>query len=706
MNSLSEMVHDERSRVREPAIKAVVALVGREEPGDENLALRYLASALEQAGHRPHIVSLGGPMTLLRAVQRVIELDPVVVGLSLADADTAIDGLAFVRCLRKGGYRGHVTCGGALATIGRHEILAKHPGIDSIIRHDGEAPLTELVERVAHSLCVDDLPAITTRAGDGLPAAVTNPTAIRIQPLHPNPLPRLLGLPVARMVASRGCPGRCSYCSPAAIQKQAVSEGLAAGHCLEDLQAAGVGGTRRRSVESVADEIAQLYHDAGARVFHMLDDNMLSGPTATVEQWLRELISALEQRKVGKIAVSMQAEPVTLTPRVLDLLERLGVIRIAAGVEALTQEQLSALGRKGEPRTHRALLMDLRRRGMVPVFNSLVVHPRASAEGIAAELDALETLRGVHYDAFAMAIYPGTLAHNRLADQDCVTGGLLGLGYDIRDPVVSRFRALLIQLRLQAIRRYGINVFAHDVGLNIALARHFGLASHGESLEAEYESVFADVNTVRLRAWRSALAIAQADLDLQQRTSAAASLVLSLREQLKPLWRRLDRIQTRLEAVCPGSPRRSNLLVASALAAGVTLFLGAASCDSAPADTGLMAGSGGASHVGGSSATQAGGAGGTGGSGFTVPNTSNDAGGCAATQQAQAIDMVTQACTGTCDYGIVIDAQGNATDIVYEGGGAVPAEVRTCYLEALAGHRFPCLAGDTIINQCVIVCLF
>jgi|GEM_PF-3357642 len=72
----------------------------------------------------------------------------------------------------------------------------------------------------------------------------------------------------------------------------------------------------------------------------------------------------------------------------------------------------------GTPATvNRELLLDLRERGIVPVFNSLVVHPQASVDGISAELDALETLEGVHYDAFAMAIYPGTLAHHRLAER-------------------------------------------------------------------------------------------------------------------------------------------------------------------------------------------------------------------------------------------------------------------------------------------------
>ena len=104
-----------------------------------------------------------------------------------------------------------------------------------------------------------------------------------------------------------------------------------------------------------------------------------------------------------------------------------------------------------------------------------------------------------------------------------------------------------------------------------------------------------------------------------------------------------------------------------------------------------------------------GGSSGFGGSQLALGGSSSfDAGlDCAETQKQQMFNMAEQNCSmSVCDYGVVIDAQGNATDIVLDGGGTVPDEVRTCYLEALGQHPFPCLAGDTVMNQCVIVCLF
>jgi anaerobic magnesium-protoporphyrin IX monomethyl ester cyclase len=711
-----------RTRASSSSSSLTVALVGREQPGDENLALRYLAAALKRAGHRPLIVPLCGPADILDAVAIIQKSGASLVGVSVSDADVAIDSLAFLRYLRKSGYTGHVTCGGALATLGRHELLDKHPEIDSIVRYDGEMPLVLLAHRLAQQLAFDDVPAITTRAGDGPPAPVVDRTPICIEPVHPNPLPRIIGLPVARLVASRGCPGRCSYCSPAAIQREAVREGLAAGHSAEALRRAGVGGTRRRAPADLADEIARLYHESGARLFHMLDDNMLSGAPELNEWWLATLITELQRRNVGRIAWSLQAEPSSLTPRVLDLLQQLGVVRIAVGVEALTAEQLRALGRNGDVGAHRRLLEELKRRAIVAVFNSLLVHPEATVAGIEAELDALSTLQGIHFDAFAMAIYPGTLAHHRLADADRVTGGLLGLHYRIADPAVARFRAALIQLRVQGIRRYGINVFAHDVGLNLALARHFGLNGYAAGLQHALDDAMREMNELRVGAWRQALAMAQTELTIEARQQAVWSLIASVRRDLAPIWQCFDRVQLRLEASAPPVSRRSNLLVMSALAAGVTLLVGPSACGGI---VGLDAGNAGLGGAGAGAMAGAGGTVGTGGStahagGSTAAATSSV---CSADQKTQQQTDVTSyvdqacglpttyyGCPSAPAYGIVIDAQGHATDIVVESDAGVPPltdELRSCYLEALAPHTFPCLAGDTaeIWTVCV-VCLF
>jgi len=154
--------------------KADVVLLGREREGDENLALRYLAAALEKAGHRPHILPLCGPPDFSGAADLILRKDPVLVGLSISDGDMAIDALAFARYLRGRGYSGHLTCGGTLATLIRHELLERHQGIDSVIRHAGEVPIVELADILAAGKSLEGVPGMTTREGDGAPAPVAD----------------------------------------------------------------------------------------------------------------------------------------------------------------------------------------------------------------------------------------------------------------------------------------------------------------------------------------------------------------------------------------------------------------------------------------------------------------------------------------------------------------------------------------------------
>ncbi len=690
-----------------------VVLVGREQPGDENLALRYLAAALLAAGHRPTIVPLSGPPSLPGAVHAALAAGPALVGLSISDADIAIDTLAFARLLRKRGFGGHITAGGALATLARHELLGRHVDIDSVIRHEGEVPLVELADRIAAGRGWHDVPGITTGNGDGPPARVTDPTPLTLQPLHPDPLPRLVGVPMARIVASRGCPGRCRYCGPAALQRSALAEAARAGLGPARILDAGVGGTRRRAPADVASEVAELYHGRGARFFHVLDDNLLSTSQGAAKTWLRSFLAELRTRQVGRSAWSLQVEPASLDDEVVELLTELGVIRLAVGVEALTHRQLRAIGRDGDVDHNQALLARLRDSGIVSVMNSLIVHPESSAESISAELDALGNLRGVHYDALAVAVYPGTALHESLLRSGSVSGGMLGLRFEPSDEVVARFRAALIHLRLQATGRYGPMVMAHDVAVNVALARHLELPGYEPRLDRALQRSLNELNAKRVAAWRQALAIAQLELPRTHRIQSLLALTNQHRSELATIWSDLADIQRQLDAAESEQPRRGGRLVAAALAAGFTFCLVPAACggvtqdessphepvpDAAPPDVGVADAP---VDVGVTDVTAV---------DAPADGDGSDAPPCSAEdywEQSLAVED-----PGLCfssdscgPYGITLDAEGRAVDVVGSPGTQVPAEIRECYLDALGGEVFPCLAGETIWQECVI-CLF
>lgn len=693
--------------------KITVALVGRELAGDENLSLRYLAGALATAGHEAVVIPLNGPASLPEAAERLRESGAVILGLSMPDADVTIDALAFVRYVREGGYTGHITCGGPLATLVRHELLDRHPGIDSVIRHDGEVPLALLAEAIATGTPWHAIPGISARSGDGPPAPVADPTPLRTRPIHADPLPKLLGLGTARLSASRGCPGRCPYCGPAALQREAITEARKAGLTREELHDANIGKTRHRHYVDFAEEVAELYHVGGARFFQVVDENLLSGGAERAEAWLVGLMEELARLKVGNTAWCLQADPATLTPRMIDLLEELGVIRVSVGIEGLTTTQLRALGRWGEATDHVQILRTLSRRGIVTSFNSLIVHPQSSMADIDREIEALASLPPIHFDVLSMAVYPGTQAYHSLLREGRLTGGMLALRFEPGDVAVNRFRAALIRLRLEAVGRYGINTFAHDVAINVALARRLGLSTYDPSMVGVLESALEELNRARVRALVTAAELARLDMSDAERGSAMAALVVSLQRDLAPCWDRIQRVQARLEGSTSGAIKSSNLFFASAMATSFVLCLSSATaCGGITTQTGSDDTADASSSAGGHAIGSGGRPGQTPATGG-VAGASPGSGGlvvtppCDPSQDRQhAWDLLAKMGCQVCDnqdsYGISIDASGRVVDVQRMSGAAIPDAVRKCYVAALSGQTFPCLSGEEIWYECVV----
>jgi hypothetical protein len=75
-----------------------IVLVGRELPGDENLGVRYVASALIAAGRRVSIEPLNEIDDIVSMADRIVSAQPALVGLSIGDSLTAIRSLSPPRC--------------------------------------------------------------------------------------------------------------------------------------------------------------------------------------------------------------------------------------------------------------------------------------------------------------------------------------------------------------------------------------------------------------------------------------------------------------------------------------------------------------------------------------------------------------------------------------------------------------------------------
>jgi hypothetical protein len=400
----------------------------------------------------------------------------------------------------------------------------------------------------------------------------------------------------------------------------------------------------------------------------------------------------------------------------MEVFKALGVIRVLLGVEALTADGLKSLGRRSSPEQNLSAILRLRLGGIVTSFNSLIVHPDATPESISAELDALAGIKGSHFDALAISVNPGTEIWRRLWHARELSGGMLSWKYACSDPMVARFRAILVRLRLMGMGRYGAGVLAHDVALNAALSRHFSNRPHDQAIDENLLRILDDMNIRRLEIWRAALDLASTPMPDGERVSETDRLTRRLRETMEEATGKLLRFQSALEERSRVLPGPSRFFFGSAMASTFfvcgTLALGcyqgtSNSYQQDASDTEEMGVDDGGSEaqpdpdMRDPDADEA--EDGMDDETCTTEERENDAGrlwdgisssGCPCDENDPATT-----------YGLVIDERGRVVDVRRLDGGTVPDDVRACYLEALSGEIFPCLEGNDFWQICHICIL-
>ena len=701
----------------------------RERAGDENLGVRYLFGALRTAGIGAELVALNRAADIVGAAQRILDSGVALVGVSLSDNYVALDLLSFVEYLRRRGYEGHIVAGGSFATVQRHGLLENHLGLDSIVRLDGERALVQLAQQILAGQPVEGVAGVTTRAGDGLPATQGGAVCAG-RPLRDTELPTALGVPTARMIASRGCPGQCAYCGSTAVRRTATNEAIRAGWSPEQIQRAGIAGRRVRPVDDFADELAELYHLKGARFFHLLDDNVLGSDESSALDWIATLQHEIKQRGVGKVAFSLMMEPSTVTDRVADALVDLGLIRTLVGVESLTAEGLDALGRKPGVNASLQAVERLHRRGVAVFFNSILLNPQSTSARIAAELSELALVPEVPFDALPLLVYPGTALYEQLQREDLLLGGMLGCEYRIVDPGASRFRIAWHQLMAAVPHWVSLATDAHEIATLLNLARRLDLAvEQAATLASACQDLARQINTFRVAGLRQLQAITETEASSDARRQAIDCFLQAVKPQANDLHQRLVRLRRSAEGERPSVPGKLHFFVKAAYAASLLVVNTACggAVDEGQSSTSAGGQSTAAANTGGHSNGSSGGttfaaatgghsSGGSAGSTFaTATGGSTSLGGTssASTDTGSTStyeELVTEANTmtgvaqgacgstifpfdGMCSYYYLVhvDADGKIVGLDLPSRDSLAADItlRDCVLKALSGQTYP-----------------
>jgi anaerobic magnesium-protoporphyrin IX monomethyl ester cyclase len=430
-----------------------IALVGPEH--QENIGLEYLAAAAERAGCRARVIRYDDRRDLAACVREVAEATPALVGVSIPFQHGVDDALELVAALRRGGYEGHVTCGGHVPTFCAEELLAAAPGIDTAVRHDGEETLVAMLRRLKDGEPLRGIPGIVRREGARMVSEPPHPLSADIDalpwPKRRRDLLTVGGVPAAFLITTRGCSGSCAYCCIRAYARDAGGPPL-----------------RLRDPGAVAEEVGALYHRQGARAFFVQDDLFVLTDEIEAIARMQALRNALEERRVDRPVFWIKGRPETMTPEIVTAARDMGAIHMFLGIESASRERLRYLGRTHTPAdAHHAIAL-CRAAGVRPSFNLMLFDPDSTLENAGETIDFAGKYLDIPWNVCRTEVYPGTAVFDRLRKAGRLTGSFRGYGYEIADP---RAEIMFRILRVCLLERAFACDSLHNKLISVSFAR-------------------------------------------------------------------------------------------------------------------------------------------------------------------------------------------------------------------------------------------
>jgi radical SAM superfamily enzyme YgiQ (UPF0313 family) len=498
----------------------------------ENLALQYLAAAIERAGHRAELVGYSYRHELDRAVDEVIARAPDLVGLGMAFQNNIADYMAFMKGLRARGYRGHLTCGGHVPTFCYRELLRDEPGLDTAVRHEAEATIVAMLAELAAGRAPRGIAGLVWRDGDDIAMGPVRKPLVDLDAL---PIPRrsaqpftVGGLVVDFVITARGCVGECHYCSIAAFSSE--------------------GGVpfRLRSPEAVAAEIAVQYRERGARVIFVQDDLFILPSEKKAVDRLERIRAELTRRDVGDLVFWIKGRPETLSDAVCAAARAMGAIHLFTGVENASEARLDYLGRTHLPIHNVTAIERCLSHGIVPSFNFMLFDPDCALDDVGTTLDLAERYVDLPWNVCRTEVYSGTQLRERLAAEGRLDGDYRSYGYAMRDArAETMFRILRVSFHERSLAISSLLNRLISLSFARQLHEHFFPGEHSDRMSRAIVALIHDVRCDTLERLRATLDFAAScdpqDKRAVQRFAVRQALAIGsqdapLREKAGQLW--------------------------------------------------------------------------------------------------------------------------------------------------------------------------
>ncbi len=478
-----------------PCAGTDVLLVGYED--QENLGLRSILAYLLAYGYSAQLAPFyPGREDELVAVAALTR--PRLIGFSLIFQYSLGDFAQLMQQMREAGIDSHFTAGGHFPSIRPKDTLELLPELDSVVCFEGEETLVEFLGCLSQRDRWNQVRGLAFRGANGIVLTSPRPLVAELDNLpwvHRDKSCMLLaGVPVASMLASRGCLFNCSFCS------------------IRRFYSGAPGPLRRvRSPQSVVDEMAMLFRERNVCVFLFQDDDF-AARTSGQRDWLTAFLSGLRMAGLADhIHWKISCRVDDLCPAVLDTMLDHGLIAVYLGVESGSEQGLRTLNKHTTVSRNLSAIELLKSRNVALGIGFMLFDPASTVETVQENLDFLQTTGKDGYFAinFCKCLpYAGTAVEAELRAAGRLRGTEARPDYDFLDPRLDAY-AFLVQ-RIFARRNFSTDGLVSrftQADFEQHLVRAFGFQSPLDTRHAKLRTLMGRSNTLAIGTLKALLDI-------------------------------------------------------------------------------------------------------------------------------------------------------------------------------------------------------
>jgi len=366
------------------------------------LGLLTIAACLEREGYSVRIIDVNAERIDSDELrERLQEYQPRYVGLTVLSS-MVVSSHCIAKLVKEVVPDCTIALGGVHPEL-YPELMLRNSAVDLVIRGDGERPMIDLVSGKAWS----EVPGASYRTQDL--KVVHNPIGPLLTDLDCLPMPAYhmvdfknyfpsassyRNLPAMNIIATRGCPGKCTFCNSANT------------------------GLRGRSAQNVFEQIKHLHDSYGIRQIQFFDDTFTAN-----KKMVLELCELMAQAKLN-ITFSCYARGDCFNEKMAAALKSAGCHQVMIGIETGSDKLAKLMGKPIKKENYKTVVDMAHRHGIEVRAGFIIGHQEETLETMHETLNFAMELDVDYFQLSLLTPYPGTqlyrqaLAEKRLVHQE------------------------------------------------------------------------------------------------------------------------------------------------------------------------------------------------------------------------------------------------------------------------------------------------